>query len=138
MGALHSCSLCDFQTNHISNLRLHKSTIHEGTKFPCNLCNYEATQKQSLKNHKRSQHGIDKLNCEICEFKALSLKILDRHMQDKHNVKREIQKRNQMKAKSNEQQDDYICNICDKSLRSHKNFQNHMDRVHAAYTHQHQ
>ena len=62
----HSCDRCDFKTRHISSLKTHIRSIHEGEIFPCAQCEYKATEKSRLTKHIKSIHEGKRYPCDQC------------------------------------------------------------------------
>ena len=54
----YPCDRCDYKTGHLSHLKRHISSRHEGITFPCEHCDYKATQITHLRRHKVSFHTI--------------------------------------------------------------------------------
>ena len=57
------CDKCEKQYTHISNLKQHVRSDHEGFRYFCDECNHEATQLGHLRRHKKRFHeGVKSLN----------------------------------------------------------------------------
>ena len=75
----YSCSLCDYKSNHSSNLTVHKRT-HTGEKpYSCSLCDYKSKTSNTLARHKRTHTGEKPYSCSLCDFKSCQPGDLARH-----------------------------------------------------------
>ena len=91
-----TCDLCKYQSNWISNLNNHKSSIHEKNIFSCDLCDFTSKWKGPLFEHRREKHkifmkksklsesGLGETLCDLCGFSASTLKYLHLHTKRQH------------------------------------------------------
>ena len=61
------CPKCDKTFSFHSELRYHKTSLHEGVKYACNQCNYQAIKQSHLKQHIQSKHEGVKYACNQCD-----------------------------------------------------------------------
>ena len=89
-NSVYACEQCDnqnrcnFIADRLSNLNRHKSSVHEGIKYPCDQCNNQFTRKFHLKEHVKSVHKGVRYPCDQCTFKAARLRNLNRHISTVH------------------------------------------------------
>ena len=51
------CDECEYVANILYNLKVHKSSQHEGLRHPCTNCDFTATQRSHLNAHMRKKHS---------------------------------------------------------------------------------
>ena len=89
-----NCNLCDYKTNRSSNLKRHKSYVHniDVKLFYCDIddCEFKCKNKDDLKSHKAYIHDIDVkwYYCNIyqCKFKTKKKTDLGRHEARIHDI----------------------------------------------------
>ena len=78
------------------NVEKHKSSRHEGIRFPCDKFDFTATEKCHLTKHMKRTHivivrnGVEKVMleevrvpCDICDFSTTSNSHLKQHKKNK-------------------------------------------------------
>ncbi|XP_023349595.1 zinc finger Y-chromosomal protein 1 isoform X1 [Eurytemora carolleeae] len=112
-GEEMSCDLCDFKSNLVQRIQIHKLTTHQvnkkeicedcgsqfggkkalkhhkermhyGVRYPCDQCKYKATDKSHLRRHKQRVHQGLKHPCELCGQFYSDMSTLKRHIKNIH------------------------------------------------------
>jgi hypothetical protein len=84
-GALFSCKLCDFTTDHSGNLKRH-GKVHDtrtAEGFSCKLCDFATDHEANLRRHVVKSHENSSsqiLHCVLCDFKIRSVFVLTNHV----------------------------------------------------------
>ena len=131
------CNLCEFTAKHSSGLRYHKSTMHEGVRYPCDQCAFKSTSKNGLITHAEIRHGGILFPCSTCDYKATSRKFLRRHLSKRHHssknikmfVAAKVSKKivNKEKEQSIVQKDKKLsCNFCGRTFKRSTNLKQHI------------
>ena len=69
---LFACEKCDYRSNFMHNITMHKNGKHQQKKLVCNQCNFETFWTNELLHHKRTVHDIFKNYCKSRETLRLS------------------------------------------------------------------
>ncbi|KAL3276156.1 hypothetical protein HHI36_020875 [Cryptolaemus montrouzieri] len=109
------CSLCSFNTNNLTSLKLHMKRIHLKIKnYRCHLCDFSSSYRYSLISHIGSKHlKLKNHKCSSCDFSTYSKRNLARHVRNVH-----------LNENGNR------CQICDMEIGSLKSLEQHLKLVH--------
>ena len=66
----YSCDHCDYKTTYRSSLNFLKQSKHEWIINYCHLCGYEAAGKEVQKRHKQSKHEGCQYRCDMRDYKS--------------------------------------------------------------------
>ena len=86
---MHKCNLCEYKSKYSTDVKRHKSNIHNiNVKWhKCNLCEYKTKNNSDLLRHKRNLHeNTEIFKCNLCDFTAKSLSNLKQHKSNIHNI----------------------------------------------------
>ena len=94
---LFNCDKCDYKSNWLGNLKVHKASLHEAVIYSCDKCDYTNKWRPPFLEHKREKHGefirnskysedlvFKEILCDVCGFKAQSRKSLRIHEESQH------------------------------------------------------
>ena len=87
-----SCEFCNFKTNSMGRLMLHKQRIHSSTdavysdkRYICDKCPFTSNNKTALEKHVKSIHGGSiEQQCEHCEYTTMFAKEMKSHYLYRH------------------------------------------------------
>ena len=91
---LFQCDSCQYKSNMITDIKLHKEAKHDSLGFTCENCNFKTKWYQEFNDHMRGIHGIYKNKskykddleynlslCDNCGFSATSKREMRLHTQ---------------------------------------------------------
>ena len=79
---VHSCSFCDYVTNHKQAFQIHINKHTKETSFSCDLCDFKTPHKLTLKRHTKSHEegGGEKIHrCTLCPFQTNDVSSIKYH-----------------------------------------------------------
>lgn len=78
------CDKCEYSSRYLNNLKIHKTSVHEGIRFECEVCGRSFTTKSNLQTHQYSKHEGRKYSCDQCNFEADHSTRLSQHKAKLH------------------------------------------------------
>jgi len=78
------CDKCEYSTKYLNNLKIHKTSVHEGIRFECDVCSRTFTTKSNLQTHQYSKHEGRRYACDLCNFEADHSTRLSQHKAKSH------------------------------------------------------
>ncbi|KAK4879190.1 hypothetical protein RN001_007336 [Aquatica leii] len=89
------CNICDYCSIYNSNLKIHMRNHTTEKVFKCNICDYCSNRMDQLKSHMCKHTGKKPFKCNICDYCSIYNSNLKTHMRKHTNEK------------------PFKCNICD-------------------------
>ena len=111
----HLCTICDFKSSDIHNLRTHTECVHEGKKpYLCSFCGKSFGHPSTLQQHVILVHEKKKNhNCHLCNYTTGIRSHLNLHIAGVHEKKKT-----------------HKCSLCDYSALGSQNLKKHIESVH--------
>ena len=78
------CSICEFKSQRVRNLKRHIETLHGIRKFKCDFCELEFSRKDYIARHVSSVHEGEVFRCEHCGASLKRKDHLKKHILSVH------------------------------------------------------
>ncbi|XP_069364329.1 zinc finger protein 37-like [Maniola hyperantus] len=106
----YECTLCDYKSNHKTNLEAHMLTHNRVKRFSCNICRYRCVRRSHLDQHMRTHSRTKPYSCKYCDYECVQRSQLDQHIRRHTGVK------------------PFSCNLCGYSCTQRCHLDQHMRR----------